>query len=84
MAGKQYSLDSRMDLVTTLVQSARPADNMPTMRENSTEGLDLHDTGRQKIKDEVTETKPLPFALTYHPRIFVCHVFILLNNSNNL
>lgn len=63
MAGKQYSLDSRMDLVTTLVQSARPADNMPTMRENSTEGLDLQDTGRQKIKDEVTETKPLPFAV---------------------
>ncbi|XP_045137004.1 histidine decarboxylase-like isoform X2 [Portunus trituberculatus] len=46
MAGKQYSLDSRMDLVTTLVQSARPSD-MPTMRENSVEQPDCHDTGVQ-------------------------------------
>ncbi|KAK8385970.1 hypothetical protein O3P69_010605 [Scylla paramamosain] len=46
MAGKQYSLDSRMDLVTTLVQSARPSD-MPTMRENSMEQPDCHDTGVQ-------------------------------------
>ncbi|XP_071537873.1 aromatic-L-amino-acid decarboxylase isoform X2 [Panulirus ornatus] len=47
MAGKQYSLDSRMDLVTTFVQSARPGENMPTMRENSVEGQDFHDTAVQ-------------------------------------
>lgn len=46
MAGKQYSLDSRMDLVTTLVQSARPSD-MPTMQENSFELPDCQDTGVQ-------------------------------------
>ena len=38
MAGKQYSLDSRMDLVQSLVNSsARSGDTMPTMRENSVE-----------------------------------------------
>ncbi|XP_068244610.1 aromatic-L-amino-acid decarboxylase [Palaemon carinicauda] len=37
MAGKQYSLDSRMDIVTTLVSSAKTANGMPTMRENSVE-----------------------------------------------
>ncbi|XP_037791795.1 histidine decarboxylase-like [Penaeus monodon] len=45
MAGKQYSLDSRMDLVTTLVSSARPGENMPTMRENSVEMQDFQEQG---------------------------------------
>nr|XP_027214446.1 uncharacterized protein LOC113807398 [Penaeus vannamei] len=45
MAGKQYSLDSRMDLVTTLVSSARPGENMPTMRENSVELQDFQEPG---------------------------------------
>lgn len=57
MAGKQYSLDSRMDLVTTLVQSARPSD-MPTMRENSLEYPDYHDTGER----EGGEEKVLPYS----------------------
>ncbi|XP_076035574.1 histidine decarboxylase isoform X2 [Oratosquilla oratoria] len=47
MAGKQYSLDSRMDLVQTLVSSARDAEAevpMPTMRENSVESQDYYES----------------------------------------
>lgn len=47
MAGKQYSLDSRMDLVTSLVHTTRPADTMPTMMEASDEAHHYHDTGVQ-------------------------------------
>ena len=40
MAGKQYSLDSRMDLVSTLVSQARQDPAMPTIRDDSVEGVD--------------------------------------------
>ncbi|KAK7081792.1 hypothetical protein SK128_016942 [Halocaridina rubra] len=54
MAGKQYSLDSRMDLVTTLVSTTRP-ENMPTMRENSVETQEYYDQG--EMLDTAVQTE---------------------------
>ncbi|XP_066968853.1 aromatic-L-amino-acid decarboxylase isoform X3 [Macrobrachium rosenbergii] len=54
MAGKQYSLDSRMDLVTTLVSSAKTANGMPTMRENSMEAQEYYERG--EMLDSAVQT----------------------------
>ncbi|XP_064116167.1 histidine decarboxylase-like [Macrobrachium nipponense] len=54
MAGKQYSLDSRMDLVTTLVSSTKTANGMPTMRENSMEAQEYYERG--EMLDSAVQT----------------------------
>jgi len=55
MAGKQYSLDSHMDLVQTLVQET--TENMPTMRENSVEQHEYNDNKNENTFDTGVQTE---------------------------
>merc|ERR1740137_294120 len=56
MAGKQYSLDSHMDLVQTMVQNTQN-ENMPTMRENSPEQQEFNDNRNENTYETGVQTE---------------------------